>query len=255
MEPLSPPPVLNGQDAPGLSSMPRARQQRLARLRSPFLAAFRNGVLLTVALLGFVLATAGLVYFAWRNTSHLVVITVDEHNHTVRVGAPEVPESRQVLATKGYLAQVVVWVREVPGDLDLLKQNWSQALAFMAPEGVNVLKMVGREMRPDQIAKEWRVRVSIHDEIQPVTKSSYLVEWTERRYKLPNMTPEPPKRFHTVLSFTLDPPPVESPAALINPFGIRIYDVNWRPQPAVFHPPGSSQVATPPKSAAGAPSW
>jgi type IV secretory pathway TrbF-like protein len=120
----------------------------------------------------------------------------------------------------------------VPGDVDLLKQNWQRALLFMTPEGAEMLKQFGREVRPDQMAKDWRVRVQIR-EVQPVTTSSYLVEWEERFYKLPDMQLRQAKRYASVLSFRLEPPTQETAEARLNWLGVKVYDAHWYAQPDV----------------------
>lgn len=225
---------------------PRPRLTRGQRFRSPVVEAHRWRIVALLALLGFLGATGMACVFALRNTSRLVVITVDEQNHVRAIGAPDIPADRQVLAIKRDLAQVVEWIRMVPGDADLLKANWTKALMFMAPAGVEMLKAFGREMRPDQVARDWRIRVEVQD-IQPVTRGSYLVEWIEKFYKLPDMQLKQTKRYRSVLSFTVDPPTQDTPESNINWVGLHIYDAHWHPQPDVTLKPGTTPAVRPMK--------
>jgi type IV secretion system protein TrbF len=206
------------------------RLTRAERLRSPVIEAHRWRLCALLALLGLLLSVGAAFYFAWRSTIRLHVVTVDAHNHVRKVGAPDIPEDRQVLAIKRDLVQVIEWIRTIPADTDLLKLNWKRAFLFMTPEGAEMLKQFGREIRPDQMAKDWRVRVSVRD-IQPVTKTSYFVDWEEKYYKLPDMSLRQVKRYTSVLSFVLQPPTEESDDAKVNWLGVKISDVHWYPQP------------------------
>jgi type IV secretory pathway TrbF-like protein len=208
----------------------RPRLTRAERLRSPVGEAHRWQMVARLGILGFLLSMTIAFYFAWRNTGRLHVITVDQDNHVLAVGAPDIPEARQVLAIKRDLVQVVEWIRTIPADPDLLKLNWKRALLFMTPEGAEMLKQFAREIRPDQMAKEWRVRVQVQ-EVQPVTPSSYLVEWEERLYKLPDMSLRQVKHYTSVLSFVLQPPTHETDEARLNWLGVKIYDAHWYPRP------------------------
>jgi type IV secretion system protein TrbF len=208
----------------------RPRQTHAERLWSPVLEAHRWRLVAVLALVGVLGSTTMAFLFAWRSTVRLYVVTVDANNHVRLVGEPTIPEDRQVLAIKHDLTQVIEWIRTVPGDVDLLKQNWQRAFLFMTPEGAEMLKAFGREMRPDQMAKDWRVRVQVRA-VQPVTPSSYLVEWEERAYKLPEMSLRRVQRYATVVSFVLDPPTKDTDEVRLNWLGLKIYDAHWYPQP------------------------
>jgi type IV secretory pathway TrbF-like protein len=225
-------------EPPTVAPYPRPRLTRGDRLRSPFVSANLWRLVAVLALVGFVSATGMAFYLALRNTSRLAVITVDAQNHVLAVGAPDIPEDRQVLAIKRDLTQVVEWIRTVPGDADLLKANWTKALMFMDPNGMEMLKSFGREMRPDQVARDWRIRVEVQD-IQPVTPGSYLVEWVEKFYKLPEASLKQTKRYRSVLSFRIEPPTQETAEAKVNWLGLRIYDAHWHPQPDFTIKPGT----------------
>jgi type IV secretion system protein TrbF len=200
------------------------------RLRSPIIEAHRWRLVAVLALIGFVGSTGAGFYFAYRRTVELAVVMVDEHNHVLAVGKPDIPEDRQILAIKGYLVQVVEWLRTIPADGDLLKLNWKRAMLFMSPEGTRMLQQYGREMRPDELQKQWRIRVQVND-VQPITRESYFVYWEERFYRLPEMSFRHAKRYRTVVTFYLDPPMQDSPEAQLNPLGVKIRDVTWYHQP------------------------
>jgi type IV secretion system protein TrbF len=202
------------------------------RLRSPIVEAHRWRLVAVLALVGFMATTASTIYFAHRRTVDLVTITVDEDNHVRAIGRPEVPEDRQILAIKGQLVQVVEWIRTIPADGDLLKLNWKRALMFMAPEGVKMLQQYGRETRPDELQKNWRIRVQVND-VQSVTHENYFVDWEERFYRVPDMSFKHVKRYRTVISFYLDPPTQDSEEARLNWLGVRIRDVTWYRQPDI----------------------
>jgi len=200
------------------------------RLRSPIVDAHFWRLFAVLALVGSLGSTGAAFFFAYRRTVDLAIITVDENNHVLAVGKPEVPEDRQILAIKGHLSQVVEWVRTIPADGDLLKLNWKRAMLFMAPDGARMLQQYGREMRPDELQKQWRIRVQVND-VQPVTRESYFVEWEERFYRVPDMSFRHAKRYRTVVTFYLDPPMQDSEEARLNWLGVKIRDVTWYRQP------------------------
>jgi type IV secretory pathway TrbF-like protein len=210
----------------------RSQLTSAQRLRSPIIEAHRWRLVAVLALVGFLSTTGSTIFFAYRRTVDLVVITVDEDNHMRAVGKPEVPEDRQILAIKGHLSQVVEWVRTIPADGDLLKLNWKRAMLFMSPDGARMLQQYGREMRPDELQKQWRIRVQVND-VQPVTRESYFVEWEERFYRLPDMSFRHAKRYRTVVTFYLDPPMQDSEEARLNWLGVKIRDVTWYRQPDI----------------------
>jgi type IV secretory pathway TrbF-like protein len=80
--------------------------------------------------------------------------------------------------------------------------------------------------------------------VQPVTKTSYLVNWEERSYKLPDMSLRQAKRYTSVLSFVLQPPTQETEDAKLNWLGVKITDAHWYPQPDFSNKP---TVPTPAK--------
>lgn len=216
-----------------------ARQHRLARTRNPILNEYRWRLMAFGCLAGLLIAMPAAFFFALRNQVQLKIVQVDEHNRVLSVGGPELPVDRQVLGIKASLVQVIEWVRTVPGDVDLLKANWYRAMQYMTPEGAEMLKQHGREMKPDQLAKDWRVRVKVLYAPQPVTASSYLVAWEERFYRLPEMTHKKTQRYESVISFVLQPPEAETEEARLNWLGVKIYDAHWYPQPELLQRPGA----------------
>jgi type IV secretory pathway TrbF-like protein len=214
----------------------RPRITQGERLRSPVVEAHRWRLFALMALVGFLGTSGSTVYFASRRTVELYPITIDQDNHVRAVGALEVPEDRQMLAIKHHLVQVVEWVRTIPADPDLLKLNWSRAMRFMAPQGMDLLKQYGRELRPDEMQKSWRVRVQVRN-IQPVMRDSYFVDWEERFYRLPDMSLRQIKRYASVISFMIDPPTHDTEEARLNWMGLKILDITWNQQPDFTNKP------------------
>jgi type IV secretory pathway TrbF-like protein len=208
----------------------RPRVTQGERLRSPVVEAHRWRLFALLALVGFLGTTGSTVYFAARRTVEVFPITIDQDNHVRAIGPLDVPEDRQMLAIKRDLTQVVEWIRTVPADPDLLKLNWWRAMQFMSPQGGEMLKQYGRELRPDELQKTWRVRVQVKN-IQPVMRDSYFVDWEERYYKLPDMSLRQVKRYLSVISFTMTPPTHGTEEARLNWMGLKIHDVTWYQQP------------------------
>jgi type IV secretory pathway TrbF-like protein len=213
---------------PDRYARPRVTQGQ--RLRSPVVEAHRWRLFALLALVGFLGTAGSTVYFAARRTVEVFPITIDQDNRVRAVGALDVPEDRQMLAIKRDLTQVVEWIRTVPAEPYLLKFNWSRAMAFMSPQGAEMLKQYGRELRPDELQKTWRVRVQVKT-VQPVMRDSYFVDWEERFYKLPDMSLWQVKRYLSVISFTFDPPTHDTEEARLNWLGLKIHDVTWYRQP------------------------
>ena len=219
----------------------RPRVTQGERLRSPVVEAHRWRLFALLALVGFLGMAGSTVYFASRRTVEVFPITIDQDNHVRAVGALDVPEDRQMLAIKRDLVQVVEWVRTVPADPDLLKLNWQRAMRFMSPQGGEMLKQYGRELRPDDLQKTWRVRVQVKN-IQPVMRDSYFVDWEERYYKLPDMSLRQIKRYLSVISFTIDPPTHDTEEARLNWLGLKIHDVTWYQQPDFSNKPAITRA-------------
>jgi type IV secretory pathway TrbF-like protein len=228
-----------GERQPDRYTRPRVTQGE--RLRSPVVEAHRWRLFALLALVGFLGTTGSTVYFASRRTVEVFPITIDQDNHVRAVGALDVPEDRQMLAIKRDLVQVVEWIRTVPADPDLLKLNWQRAMRFMSPQGGEMLKQYGRELRPDDLQKTWRVRVAVKN-IQPVMRDSYFVDWEERYYKLPDMSLRQIKRYLSVISFTIDPPTHDTEEARLNWLGLKIHDVTWYQQPDFSNKPAITRA-------------
>jgi type IV secretion system protein TrbF len=224
------------EEAPAPDRYARPRITQGERLRSPVIEAHRWRVCAVLALVGFLVTTSSTIYFASRRTVEIFPITIDQDNHVRAVGPLEVPADRQMLAIKHDLVQVVEWIRTIPADPDLLKQNWRRAMSFMSAEGTEMLKQYGRELRPDEMQKSWRVRVWVQD-IQPVMRDSYFVAWEERFYRLPDMSLRQVRRYKTVISFTLDPPTQDTEEARLNWMGVKILDITWNQQPDFTNKP------------------
>jgi type IV secretory pathway TrbF-like protein len=224
------------EETPAPDRYARPRMTQAERLRSPVIEAHRWRVCAVLALVGFLVTTGSTIYFASRRTVEIFPITIDQDNHVRAVGALEVPADRQMLAIKHDLVQVVEWIRTIPADPDLLKQNWRRAMLFMSAEGAEQLKQYGRELRPDELQKSWRVRVSVKD-VQPVMRDSYFIDWEERFYRLPEMSLRQVKRYLSVMSFGFDPPTHDTEEARLNWLGLKIHDVTWYQQPDFSHKP------------------
>ncbi|MBG0809938.1 conjugal transfer protein TrbF [Methylosinus sp. H3A] len=122
-----------------------------------------------------------------------------------------------------HLARFIEYVRSIPADPIIVRQNWLKAYDFVTDKGALALNDYARANDP--FAKIGQVQVAV--EVSSVIRASddsFRIAWTERRYE--NASLAATERWTAIFSIVVQPP--RDPERLRkNPLGLFIHAVNW----------------------------
>lgn len=131
------------------------------------------------------------------------------------------------LEIKYFLSEFIRYVRAVPLDQVVIKQNWIKAYAFLRADASNFLNEIVSKNEESPLKKIGKVIVSI----EPITisqipeTSSYQIRWKETQYSPQGQKLEEYKMLGTFL-IEVEPPKDEE-TILINPLGLYIKSFQW----------------------------
>jgi type IV secretion system protein VirB5 len=122
-----------------------------------------------------------------------------------------------------HLARFVEYVRAIPSDPIIVRQNWLKAYDFATDKGAVALNDYARANDP--FAKIGQIQIAI--EVASVIRASddsFRVAWTERRYE--NASLAATERWTAILTIVVQPPR-DAERLRKNPLGVFIHAVNW----------------------------
>jgi type IV secretion system protein VirB5 len=122
-----------------------------------------------------------------------------------------------------HLARFIEYVRSIPADPIIVRQNWLKAYDFVTDKGALALNDYARANDPFAKIGQVQVAVDVSSVIR-ASDDSFRIAWTERRYE--NASLAATERWTAIFSIVVQPP--RDPERLRkNPLGLFIHAVNW----------------------------
>lgn len=179
---------------------------------------------LILAALSAILA-AGLVYQSAKSTVIPYVVEVNNDGQVRAVGPAARTNYVPPPAVLHYfLSQFVIYVRSLPLDPVVARNQWLSAYAYLRQSAANTLSEIAlREQSLKKVGKEV-VSVRIKS-IVPLSKESYQVRWEESRFNNDGIA-SGVKDMTGLFTVELTPPTDEK-ALKMNPLGLYIKQFNW----------------------------
>jgi type IV secretory pathway TrbF-like protein len=174
-------------------------------------------------ILGIVLAY-GLIYQSSKSKIIPYMVRVNSDG-SAQVNGP-IPDHYlpQQTEIKYFLNQFIKWVRIIPTDPVIFKQNWLTAYSYLRPAAaMKMTGIVNKENPASQIGNETR-EVNITS-ILSITNNSYQIRWKETSY-----TADGTQKELTSMSgiFTTQViMPTDEKILNVNPLGLYISDFSW----------------------------
>jgi len=170
---------------------------------------------------------AGLaIGLVWQSTHGSVVpwvVQVDKLGHAEAV-APAVADYRPTDPQIAWqLARFIEWVRAIPSDPIVVRQNWLRAYDFTTGKGAVALNDYARANDPFGKIGKQEVEVDVASVIR-ASPDSFQVAWTERHYQ--DGTLAATERWSAFLTVVVIPP-TDADHLRKNPLGIYVDAINW----------------------------
>jgi type IV secretion system protein VirB5 len=158
-----------------------------------------------------------------------VIVGIDKSTGEPTVLGPAseqkyVPDAPEI---KYFLAQFIRFVRSVPSDQVLIKQNWLRAYAFLRPEAASLLNELTADNEESPLKKIGKLVVSV----QPLSivsipeTASYQMRWKEVVYSVQGTKVD---EYSMLGSFVIEiSPPEDRQTLQENPLGLFIKTFEW----------------------------
>jgi type IV secretion system protein VirB5 len=173
--------------------------------------------------LGIVLAF-GLIYQSTKSKIIPYMVRVNSDGSAQANGPiPDhyLPQQKEI---KYFLGQFIRWVRTIPTDPVIFKQNWLSAYAYMKPSAaMKMTGIVNKESPASLIGSETR-EIDITS-ILPISNSSYQIRWKEASY-VADGTQKEQANMSGIFTFDVIMPSDEK-VLNVNPLGLYIKDFSW----------------------------
>ena len=201
----------------------RASQQWDERIGSARVQAKNWRLAFFAALMSSTSLGGGLVWQSMRGTVVPWVVQVDKLGQAQTVG-PAVADYRPADPQIAWqLARFIEWVRAIPADPIIVRQNWLRAYDFTTDKGAVALNDYARTNDPFAKIGKLQVEVEVAGVIR-ASADSFQVSWTERHYQDGTLaTTERWSAFLTVVVL----PPTDADHLRKNPLGVYVNAVNW----------------------------
>lgn len=151
------------------------------------------------------------------------VAEVSKEGRVVNVAPLEIAYHPTTAQEEYFIGNFIKLVREIPLDPVVAKKNWLTAYRFLTARGSEKLNIYLRQNNPAESLGKQTTTVAITD-INPVSNSTYAVEWTENNVDLNGQSLEQ-KKFSGIFTIILKAPQTQE-QILQNPLGIYITDLN-----------------------------
>src|SRR5499433_1081278 len=166
---------------------------------------------------------AGLIWQAARGSVVPWVVQVDKLGQAQAV-APAIADYRPTdPQIAWHLARFIEYVRSLPADLVIVRQNWLAAYDFVTDKGAVALNDYARANDPFTKVGKIQVAVEISSVIR-ASNDSFRVAWIERRYE--NASLAATERWTAILTVVFDTPH-DAERLRKNPLGVFVHSINW----------------------------
>jgi len=180
-----------------------------------------------LAAFGNLAISAGLaIGLVWQSTHGSVVpwvVQIDKLGQAQAV-APAVADYQPTDPQIAWqLARFVEWVRAIPSDPIIVRQNWLRAYDFTTDKGAVALNDYARANDPFGKIGKTEVEVDVSSVIR-ASPDSFQVAWTERHYQ--DGTLASTERWSAFLTVVVIPP-TDADHLRKNPLGVYVNAINW----------------------------
>lgn len=223
MSPFKRPSARYGHTPPAETPYQAARQEWDARIGAPRVQA-RNWRLMAFGELAIIAALSAVeVWQASHSGVTPWVVQIDRLGQPQAVGpavADYHPSDPQIA---WQLARFIEWVRAIPADPIVVRQNWLRAYDFTTDKGAVALNDYARTNDP--FAKIGKVQVAVDvSSVIRASPNSFQVAWTEHRFEDGVLVAtERWSAFLTVVVST----PADADHLRRNPLGVYVAALNW----------------------------
>ena len=158
-----------------------------------------------------------------------ILVGIDKENGEPTVLGPAAAKQYQLgaLETKYFLSQFIRFVRAVPLDQVVIKQNWLRAYAFLRKDAAGLLNEMTNKDGDSPLKKIGKVVVSVQpiSIVQIPETNSYQVRWKETVYTTAG---NKEAEYTMIGTFLLEvEPPKDEQTLQENPLGIFIKSFQW----------------------------
>lgn len=192
-------------------------------------------------------AVVSVVAIATTYNYKTYVVRVDNATGQVDTGGQlkstnYVPQQAEI---KHFLGQFILDTRTVPLDPVLFKNNVDRSLHFMTRESSNKMTAMMKSDDPRTKLGKMTIQPTIKSiQLQPGSKSTYQVRWSEESYSLGGSMSNKKVNYVGLFTVGVDPPSKED-ELLINPLGLKIEDLTISVESTSSAEPSSDSSSTP----------
>ncbi len=165
------------------------------------------------------IAVTGLIVVSLKVRVIPYVVEVNQQGAVNLVGRAEQTYQPSLAAIKYFVSQFVTWIRSIPVDPVVLRQNFLNSYNFVTPKGKNTLSAYAQEQDPFKKLGQKAVSVDLSS-IVKLSENSYQVMWIEQEYSSSG-APVQKKGYTGVFNLEFRTPKDEK-AVFANPLGIYI---------------------------------
>ncbi len=207
----------------------RAKQEWDSRIGTS-VAMAKNWRLACFGSLFLSLLMMGIVYFQLSQSKVIpVIVGLDKETGEAKTLGAVTKEAYAPgpLEIKYFLSEFVRYVRAVPLDEVVIKQNWLKAYAFMRSEASGLLNEMTEKDEDSPLKKIGKIIVSVQpvSVVQIPETSSYTVRWKETQYSTQGMKL---KDYTMQGTFLIEMSPPQNEEAIVeNPLGLYIKSFQW----------------------------
>jgi type IV secretion system protein TrbF len=165
------------------------------------------------------IAVTGLIVISLKVRVIPYVIEVNQQGAVSVVGKAEQTYQPSLSTIKYFVSQFVTWIRSIPVDPVVLRQNFLNSYNYVTPKGKNTLSAYAQEQDPFKKLGQKAVSVDLSSVVK-LSENSYQVMWTEQEYSSSG-SPVQKKAYTGVFNLEFRTPKDER-TLFANPLGIYI---------------------------------
>lgn len=189
---------------------------------------WRLFAILTLALILFL--SWGIMYQMNKSSVTPFIIETLEVGTIKNKYVREIVYNPSEMSKKHFLTQFITYLRAVPTDPQVVRENWIKLSHFTTKKGGTILNQYVEENKPFDAIGKAAITIEIRS-INQITDSSYRMEWIERTFQV--IADEPRQTGEAVYSGTFaikTTQPKDEKEALINPIGLYVDEYQWSKQ-------------------------
>ncbi|MGI6855051.1 conjugal transfer protein TrbF [Mesorhizobium sp. 1B3] len=166
---------------------------------------------------------SALVWQSARGTVVPWVVEVDRHHEVRAVGRAAANYSVPDAQIARQLEDFIVWVRGLPMDPVVVRNNWFRAYDYTTDRGAAALNDYARVNDPFTRVGREQVSVAVSSAIR-ASPDSFRIAWTEQRFENGQLAST--ERWTAILTVVIRAPRTAD-AIRANPFGIYVNAISW----------------------------